>query len=667
MKRIIVVSAISLSALVSGCGGGGSEALPSETEGTIQGQAFSGAFEDAQVTIYEWNGARGDVLKEGSVLDEGEFSLSLGDTPSQTLLVEVRGAFQDFATTEIVFMEGEERLSALLNYQAGSANQIAVTPFTTIALGLSEHKVSVGAAPDIAIIEALEAISGWVGFSVGHPEVFDLASGVPVSNGLENAHKAGMVTAAWSQMASWAYGEQAGKSLWDLTEAAVSDIRFDGLLDGRAESGPVSFGGYPASEATYRRGLATNVLVAAERDQNLSGLVAGDVFGLASSINQSQSPVFTGATVEPLSSQSPTITNVTLRDGSPVSGSVKFAASVVDVEGVADVSLYVNGVLDQFAGNSEFPEFQIETSAYPNGTLPIQIRARNFQGQTSVWDAAIEVSNELPVITWETPSNNAWVSGVVTFSAVATAPGGIQSARFLVDGGIPYYPESLASLRVAIDTDQLTGTEHSITLKVLSQTGVEADESINFRVDKIDPVLSWNLESRTFLTGEFNVTGQATDNVGVKAVRLYVDGTLINTYDSGDFQHSIDTTAFPDGDYVVAVEIEDVAGNVKAVSRSLLFDNTPPTLELTNPLDGDVLTSDTLMSALYEDTGGIDGAFTWLVDGVQYSQSGSDGNGRVTRELNVSNYSRGPHTVGISVTDRAGHTTTETVNVVFDY
>ncbi len=413
MKRVTAVSLTMISAFVAGCGGGGggSGSSPSETPGTVQGQAFAGNFDDAQVYVYEWSGAKGALLAEGVAKTDGSFSVSLENTPpSQPVLVEVKGAFRDFSTQNLITLEEGERFSALLNYQGGSTNQISVTPFTTIARGLSEHKVSVGGAePNRAINEGVSAISAWVGFTVGHPEVFDLTSGVPASNGLSNTHKAGMVTAAWSQMAGWAYEGQAGKSLWDLTEAAASDIRFDGLLDGRAESGPVSFGGHPASEATYRRGLATNVLVAAERDQNLSGLVAGDVFGLASAINQSQSPpVFPGgAAVEPLSSQTPpTITNVTLRGGSPVSGSITFSAAVVDVDGgVADVSLYVNGgVLDQFAGNSDSPEFQIETTAYSNGTLPIQIRARNFQGgQTSVWNAVIEVSNELPIITWETP------------------------------------------------------------------------------------------------------------------------------------------------------------------------------------------------------------------------------------------------------------------------
>ncbi len=255
------------------------------------------------------------------------------------------------------------------------------------------------------------------------------------------------------------------------------------------------------------------------------------------------------------------------------------------------------------------------------------------------------------------------------FSATASAPGGIQSARFLVDGGIPYYPESLASLEVFIDTDKLTGTEHSVTLKVLSQTGVEAEESINFRVDKIDPGLSWNLESRSFLTGDFDITGQATDNVGVKAVRLFVDGTLVNTYVSGDFQHSIDTTAFADGDHVIAVEIEDIAGNVKAFSRSLLFDNSPPEVRLSNPLEGgDVITSDFNIVAFVEDEGGLD-LIEFQIDGSKYSWASPPNSGsQVNTEVNISNYSRGgSHTVGVSVTDRAGLTTTKSVNVTFDY
>jgi hypothetical protein len=222
---------------------------------------------------------------------------------------------------------------------------------------------------------------------------------------------------------------------------------------------------------------------------------------------------------------------------------------------------------------------------------------------------------------------------------------------------------------VAINTAQFPDQDrsYSLDITVVNQVGDTTTETVSFTLDNVDPTASWNLSGVSAISGDYEVSGQIADNQSGVTGRLLIDGNVISTFQEGSFSQIIPTNTYTDGNYQVTLEVVDQAGNSVILAEELIFDNTPPTLELINPLDGDVLTSDTLMAALYADTGGIDGAFTWLVDGVRYSQSGSDGNGRVTTELNVSNYSRGPHTVGISVTDRVGNTTTETVNVVFDY
>ena len=62
----------------------------------------------------------------------------------------------------------------------------------------------------------------------------------------------------------------------------------------------------------------------------------------------------------------------------------------------------------------------------------------------------------------------------------------------------------------------------------------------------------------------------------------------------------------------------------------------------------------------------MDESVIYLVDGVEYSTDRPAP--RVSTELNVNNYSNDAnHEIGVSVTDKAGFTTTKTVTVYFDY
>jgi hypothetical protein len=221
---------------------------------------------------------------------------------------------------------------------------------------------------------------------------------------------------------------------------------------------------------------------------------------------------------------------------------------------------------------------------------------------------------------------------------------------------------------VAIDTVQFAdqGQTYSLDISVTSEIGATTTETVTFDLDNVAPNAEWDLENTEVATGSQAVTGQFDDNTGIAEARLYVEGDLVDTFNSSPFSTSIDTNNYEDGMYLATLEVVDGVGNATMLSKELFFDNTPPEVTLSNPWEGDVITGDFDIVALIENPDQVEAAVLFLVDGTQYSQSSADN--LVSTELNVSNYSNNTnHTISVSVTDRAGFTTVESATVFFDY
>jgi hypothetical protein len=94
----------------------------------------------------------------------------------------------------------------------------------------------------------------------------------------------------------------------------------------------------------------------------------------------------------------------------------------------------------------------------------------------------------------------------------------------------------------------------------------------------------------TYIAGTSSATFSATDNTGIRAGRLYVDGTLTAsaTYDCdftyavpcanrSDAQVSLDTRSLTDGPHSVQVAAVDPAGNeTRSSSQTIFVDNNSP-------------------------------------------------------------------------------------------
>jgi hypothetical protein len=648
---------LSLVFLLQACGGDNDS-----VQRTIRGAAFvSGPVQGASVAVSILDGAGKTVIAETTTSDSGRWSVEVpGDLEGVFLVEASGGTYQELAGGDTVSLLDSQRLKAISWLASDESGTMNLSPFSTLAEALYHYKRGVSAGPHEAVLYGNSQISRFIGFNVLNTTPSAQATS------LNNASRFYHLLFGLSSVADWiarVNGGAPGRTI-DLTVSGYNDVERDGWFNGHGSSGDIFLGSVATSAETYRHLLALNTLnVASQTPVSFS-----QVESYAKAINDADLYQFKLSKVVPLDLTSPVLFNLSLQDGQIISGLTTLSFAVVSRADLLGCDLLVDGIFHATSPGGYAPEYLIDTELLSDGEHSFAIECMDVTGGAGEKAVNLVVANAGTEISSVQPSDGQTIGGSFTFSASVTDPAGIQSVRFDING-TSYFPGSLSFPSVAINTAQFPDQDrsYSLDITVVNQVGDTTTETVSFTLDNVDPTASWNLSGVSAISGDYEVSGQIADNQSGVTGRLLIDGNVISTFQEGSFSQIIPTNTYTDGNYQVTLEVVDQAGNSVILAEELIFDNTPPTLELINPLDGDVLTSDTLMAALYADTGGIDGAFTWLVDGVRYSQSGSDGNGRVTTELNVSNYSRGPHTVGISVTDRVGNTTTETVNVVFDY
>ena len=118
-------------------------------------------------------------------------------------------------------------------------------------------------------------------------------------------------------------------------------------------------------------------------------------------------------------------------------------------------------------------------------------------------------------------------------------------------------------------------------------------DPITVRIEDDDPpseaVTGGGLVAGPYATGTQSVTYNASDASGIRATRLYIDGSRLRDdtrtcnfeqpvpcSNIGGGSYSVDTRSLGDGPHTVKVETVDSAGNASSQSRSISVDNSAP-------------------------------------------------------------------------------------------
>jgi thermitase len=172
------------------------------------------------------------------------------------------------------------------------------------------------------------------------------------------------------------------------------------------------------------------------------------------------------------------------------------------------------------------------------------------------------------------------------------------------------------------------------------------------------------------LTGIVNVSGTATDTMGITGVKLYCDGMLVGSTASSAYSIAWNSASVAAGAHTLTVTATDNGGNAGSSSVAVNVtlppppppDTIAPTVQITSPANGARLPSspNVSISAAAQDNVGVIQVSIY-VDGVQqYSGTSAP----YSFNWNTKKASSGTHTITATAWDAAGNHTSTSISVI---
>lgn len=189
-------------------------------------------------------------------------------------------------------------------------------------------------------------------------------------------------------------------------------------------------------------------------------------------------------------------------------------------------------------------------------------------------------------------------------------------------------------------------------------------------VDTTPPVTSIaSPASASIVSGIVNVQANASDNVGVTKIELYVDNALLNISSQVPLFYAWDTTGLANGMHTLHSLAYDSAGNTGASSDvsvdvennvAVSTDTTPPIAQISSPIPGSIVKRSQKIYTATSDNVGVVRVELYLDNALAASNTTSS----PTFTLNTTKWSKGTHTLKALAYDAAGNAGTSPLDNV---
>ncbi|MEM2174762.1 MAG: Ig-like domain-containing protein, partial [Candidatus Micrarchaeia archaeon] len=376
----------------------------------------------------------------------------------------------------------------------------------------------------------------------------------------------------------------------------------------------------------------------------------------------------------------PQVTITNPKNGETVSGNVTIEAQVTDLisifdkkiitkapSGISKVEFYIDGVLVGEDKTSPYTYTWNTDNLQYNSTHTIKAIAYDIagnKGESSVITVKIG-DTKAPQVTIVRPSNNQLVSGEVTIEAQVTdlisifdkkiinkAPSGIQRVEFYIDN-VKVGEDSSSPYTYTWYTNQSGDGIHTITVKGIDLVGNEKTASIQVKVDNTPPSVSITSPTNNqIVSGNVTIEVSASDTNGIQRVEFYIDNVKVGEDNSSPYTYTWNTNQSGDGIHTITVKGIDLVGNEKTASIQVKVDNTPPSVSITSPTDGETVSRDVTIEVSASDTNGIQ-RVEFYIDNVKV---GEDSSSPYTYTWNTDNLQyNSTHTIKAIAYDIAGN------------
>lgn len=348
-----------------------------------------------------------------------------------------------------------------------------------------------------------------------------------------------------------------------------------------------------------------------------------------------------------------------------------------------------------------------------SGTYVYTVKATDKAGKVSSSTLSVLIDKEGPKVEIVTPDASYLGTAAIdkatfTFAGRATeeiGQSGVASYSYaIVEQGedarnwieVPSTAENWSFTKnISTGEDALAEGKYTLYVKAKDKAGNESTVvSRDFDVDLAAPTANVSLSSGTKATTEyfgstFNLVGTIADSNGIASVVVKISGVetpILNvTPNSTSYSlnkeiivNETDGIIKTDGTYNFEVTVTDKVGKTTTKTLSAIVDTKAPTVEFKSHADGNIVTTVPLViEGTVSDAGsGIstEGGTFVLKQGETVIQSGAltvQPNGMWTQEIGKDDKDllmtiEGNYTIQVSLNDKAGKSSTQTVNVVYD-
>ncbi len=356
----------------------------------------------------------------------------------------------------------------------------------------------------------------------------------------------------------------------------------------------------------------------------------------------------------------------------PVSGTINVEINASDNQGVESVTLRLNNTLIGTDSSDPY-RFSLNSKNHTNGEYELTASATDAAGNSASTTVSIQILNQIedntsPSVTLMTDFTETH-SGTINIAANATDNVGVKKVEFLVNGWVKAI-DSSAPYQFNLDTTELNDGNHAIVARAFDDANNSGSDTQTLKVnnapppDTASPSVSFSSNFNTPVTGTINILANASDNVAVAQVQLFINGALHSVDATAPYNFTLDTSQLVDGTYTLILRALDDAGNEQTAQAQLTVHNTPPpdtsapTVSISNtfasPLSGTVTVN---VSA--SDNVGVTGVSLY----VNTTLIASDSNAPYSFSIDTRNFANGSHSLSVVASDAAGNQNSTNVTI----
>lgn len=353
---------------------------------------------------------------------------------------------------------------------------------------------------------------------------------------------------------------------------------------------------------------------------------------------------------------SPEIKIINPKEGELLEGKVKIKVMVED-ESEVRISFYIDEKLKQ---NDYKMYYNWNTALEEDGEHEIKVIAIDTsgnEGRDSINVKTDNTPNKLPNIKIIKPLGGEVIKGRVKIEGTASDDVEIIKVELKIGNEWNLADTSSQWSEWSYEWETENEGGYEIIARAIDNEGGISECELYVYVDNLPPILEIkNPENNEVLNGEIEIETDFNDFSEVEKIDIYIDNNLI--YEGVEKTFKLNSLEYEDGRHEIKVIAKDIVGNWESRSIDIEIDNTPPSLTIINPKEGDFVKGIVNIEAKAYDNNDLED-LEFYIDN-EFVGKGKD------YELDTRIYSDGEHEIKVVAIDALGNKKEAKISVNID-